>query len=230
MGDIKDEIIYWRSAVIYYVLGSNPPQTVMEGYFKRVRGALGIDKIAQVIRGIFIVRFHSMENKEKVVEEGIRIFDKKPIVVKPWRHVIRLDKQVVDKIPVWIRLMNLDIKYWGQNTLTKIAGMIGNPLKADRTTTQKERLQYARILVEVEPNQMYRDMVMFENECGVIIDKEVRYEWKPVFCKSCVNFGHDIRECRMQLRQTKVVKEINKESGNMRNTNSYKEREEPDEQ
>lgn len=83
MDDIKDEIIYWRSVVICYILGSNPRQTVMEGYFKRVWGSLGIYKIAQVNRGVFIVRFHSPENKERVVEEGIRMFDKKPMVVKP---------------------------------------------------------------------------------------------------------------------------------------------------
>jgi len=136
---------------------------------------------------------------------------------------------VVEKIPVWIRLMNLDIKYWGQNALTKIAGMVGNPLKADRATTQKQRLQFARILVEVEPDQMYPDMVMFENECGAIIEQEVRYEWKPVFYKACGNFRHDIRECRKQLRQDKARVEINKETGN-NNTNGYKEKEKPEEQ
>ncbi|XP_019248678.1 PREDICTED: uncharacterized protein LOC109227944 [Nicotiana attenuata] len=142
-----------------------------------------------------------MENNEKVVEEGIKMFDKKPIVVKPWRPDIELDKQVVDKIHVWIRLINLDIKYWGQNALTKIEGIIGNPLKADRATIQKERLQFARILVEVTPNQIYPDKVMFENECGVIIEHEVKYEWKLVYCKSCDNFGHGIKDCRMKLRQ-----------------------------
>lgn len=29
MNDIKDEIIYWKSADICYVLGSNLPQTIM---------------------------------------------------------------------------------------------------------------------------------------------------------------------------------------------------------
>lgn len=134
--DIKDEIIYWKSAVICYTLGSNPPQTVMEGYFKRIWGSLGIDKIAQVNRGVFIVRFHSLESKEKVVEKGVRLFDK----VKPRSPDIMFNKQVVDKNFVCIRLINLDIKYWGQNAQTKIAGMIGNPLKVDRTTMQKQRL------------------------------------------------------------------------------------------
>lgn len=38
MEDIKEEIKFWNSAVICYILGSNPPQTVMEGYFKRIWG------------------------------------------------------------------------------------------------------------------------------------------------------------------------------------------------
>ncbi|KAK6775973.1 hypothetical protein RDI58_026977 [Solanum bulbocastanum] len=44
MDDIRDEVEYM--AVICYVLGSNPPQSVMKGYFKRIWKGMGIDKIA----------------------------------------------------------------------------------------------------------------------------------------------------------------------------------------
>lgn len=91
----------------------------MEGYFKRVWGTLGINKITLVNRELLIVRFHSMQNKERMLEKGIRMFDKKPMVVKPCRSDIGLDKQVVNKIPVWIRLINLDIKYWGAKCSNK---------------------------------------------------------------------------------------------------------------
>ncbi|XP_019252918.1 PREDICTED: uncharacterized protein LOC109231740 [Nicotiana attenuata] len=107
--------------------------------------------------------------------------------------------------------------------------MISNPLKADIATTQKQRLQFARILVEVEPNQIYPNMVMFENECGAIIEQEVSYEWKPIFCKVCGNFGHDIRECRKQLRQDKAGELITKETGN-NNTKGDMGKEKPEEQ
>lgn len=49
------------------------------------------------------------------------------------------------------------------------------------------------MLVEVIPNQMYPDKVMFDNGCGVTIEQEVKYEWKPIYCRSCGNFGHDIK-------------------------------------
>lgn len=56
MEDIEDEIMYWKSTVICYVLGSNPPLPVIDGYFRRIWGSLGIDKVAQVNRGVFLVR------------------------------------------------------------------------------------------------------------------------------------------------------------------------------
>lgn len=77
---------------------------------------------------------------------------------------IDVSKEQIDKIPVWIRIRELDIKYWGKSALTKIAGMGGKPLEADRATTNKERLVFARVLVEVSLNQKYPTSVFFENE------------------------------------------------------------------
>lgn len=36
MDDIKEEIKFWKNAVICYVMDFNPPQSVMEGYFRRI--------------------------------------------------------------------------------------------------------------------------------------------------------------------------------------------------
>lgn len=46
MEDIKEEVEYWSSAVICCVLGCNPPPVVMNDYFHRIWGKLGIDKAA----------------------------------------------------------------------------------------------------------------------------------------------------------------------------------------
>ncbi|XP_070054648.1 uncharacterized protein [Nicotiana tomentosiformis] len=149
MEDINNEVEYWNNAVICYVLGSNPPAAVMNGYFHRIWGEMGIDKVVQVNRGVFLVRFTQIESRVKVVEEGVQMFDKKPVIVKPWSPEIDTRKETFSKVPIWIRLPELDIKYWGQNALTKIAGLVGNPLKANRATTLKERMTFARVLVEV---------------------------------------------------------------------------------
>lgn len=52
-------------------------------YFRRIWRGLGIDKITQVHKGVFLVRFHNEKNKIKVAEDDIQMFDRKLIVVKP---------------------------------------------------------------------------------------------------------------------------------------------------
>lgn len=40
------------------------------------------------------------------------------------------------------------IKYWGKNAQMKMAGLVGKPLRADKAMTNKERLTFARVMVE----------------------------------------------------------------------------------
>lgn len=67
-----------------YVLGANPPQNVMDGFVRRIWGKYGVDKVSQVERGIYLVRFTTMENCSKVLNGGHQFFDSKPLIVKPW--------------------------------------------------------------------------------------------------------------------------------------------------
>ncbi|XP_009796659.1 uncharacterized protein [Nicotiana sylvestris] len=173
MEDIKEEIEFWSSVVVCFVLGSNPPQAIMEGCFQRIWGSLGIDKITQINRGVFTVRFHNFESRIKVIEDGVQMFDRKPVVVKPWSPDMDMKKESVELIPMWIRFNRLDIKYWGQVALTKLAGL------------------------------KYPDTIMFEDERGRIVDQEVFYEWKPTLCGKCKNIGHEMNECRRFIKEEK---------------------------
>ncbi|XP_019246318.1 PREDICTED: uncharacterized protein LOC109225967 [Nicotiana attenuata] len=205
MEDIKEEIEYWSNAVICYVLGSNPPPVVINGYFHRIWGKLGIDKVAQVNKGVFLVRFTQAESRMKVLEDEVQMFDKKPVIIKPWTPDVDTRKELFSTVPIWIRLPGLDIKYWGKNSLTKIAELVGKPLKADRATTWKERMTFARVLVEVTLDQPYPQSIMFENEIGKIIEQRVHYEWKPTLCKECNNYGHEMVECRRHIQAEKQM-------------------------
>lgn len=34
--DTEDQIVYWKSVVVIYILGANPPHNVMEGFIHRI--------------------------------------------------------------------------------------------------------------------------------------------------------------------------------------------------
>lgn len=42
LDDVKEEIEYWHSAIVCFVLGSNPSLIVIEGFFKVDLGLHGI--------------------------------------------------------------------------------------------------------------------------------------------------------------------------------------------
>lgn len=93
-----------------------------------------------------------------------------------------------------------------RDKLPKLAGLVGKPLKVDRATTQKERLTYAHVLVEVKPHKKYPNSIMFEDERGRIVEYEVFYDKKPILCGKCKKFGHEMQECRKLGKASKLAR------------------------
>ncbi|XP_006598642.1 uncharacterized protein [Glycine max] len=102
-------------------------------------------------------------------------------------------------MPIWVKLPQLPLCLWGLKSLNKIGSAIGNPLMTDECTTQKLRVSYARILVEVDTTQKLVEEITISDRTGGKIKQIVEYEWKPEFCEKCQKAGH-------QCGKKKVVK------------------------
>lgn len=59
--DIQDEVNFWESSVVCFVLGANPPTHVIEGFVRSIWGEMGVDKVAGLGISVTIVRFTTME-------------------------------------------------------------------------------------------------------------------------------------------------------------------------
>ena len=141
-----------------------------------------------------------MEARDKIVKGGYPFFDGKPVMIKAWTQDVDFKRDEIRQVPIWIQL-NLDFKYWGQGCLTKIVSDIGRFIKVDNATLKREKLQFARVLLEVDVSQTFPDEIMFENEKGEDTCVQVLYNWKPAFCKACKVFGHDEQTYRKHRRQ-----------------------------
>lgn len=71
--DVEDEIAYWQSFIVFYILGANPPQNVMSGFVHIIWEKFGVDKVSLVGRGVFLVPFRTMENSQKVLQGSSQI-------------------------------------------------------------------------------------------------------------------------------------------------------------
>ncbi|KAL2933458.1 LINE-1 reverse transcriptase-like protein [Bienertia sinuspersici] len=85
--------------------------------------------------------------------------------MKPWTEDMDLSKEIAKTIPIWIQV-SVHFKYWGIRALEKIVKPIGRLIRMDATTTKREKLQYARVMVEVLIDQYFPDSVTFMNEKG----------------------------------------------------------------
>ncbi|XP_074271265.1 uncharacterized protein LOC141595193 [Silene latifolia] len=193
--DIKPEVTFWNNSVYCYILGANPPWEVVESFVYRVWDEFGIDRVSFRDNGIFIVRFTQTMNMDALLNAGYYLFDNKPVVIKPWHVDTELVKEKIDVVPVWVRLSGIPLKFWG-NCLPRIANLVGHYVHMDGATSDKIRLSYARVLVELHMDQKLPDKVMFLDEKGMKVIVTVEYEWRPISCTSCNGIGHDTSQCR----------------------------------
>ncbi|XP_074277927.1 uncharacterized protein LOC141601533 [Silene latifolia] len=218
--DVEEEVEYWKQAVICFILGANPPWEIVEGFIRRIWTKYNIDKISFLPNGIFLVRFKTMEMKEKVLTSGHYLFDNKPMIVKSWEKDLEMKKGEVKSVPAWIRIHKLPLKFWGKS-LPKITSIVGKYIKSDVATEERTRLGFARVMVELLVDQHLPAQVSFKDETGGIVQVEVEYEWRPVTCTKCKGMGHDMEQCRKgeQKKPSKVPvkqvwKPVSKKTGN----------------
>ncbi|XP_062093865.1 uncharacterized protein LOC133799892 [Humulus lupulus] len=167
--EVRIQSANWSSAVVCMVLGANPPMAVFEGFIKRVWGHLGIAQISRMTLGLTLVKFNDEATRDHVLENGVIHFDRKPVIVRPWTadlSAIRL----VRSVPLWIRLHDLGLQYWGSKCLSVLVSTIGKPLMVDKFTKERSRIEFARVLMEMEITDNPPQSFQFINEHGQVVD------------------------------------------------------------
>uniref|UniRef100_A0A803QE60 Reverse transcriptase domain-containing protein n=1 Tax=Cannabis sativa TaxID=3483 RepID=A0A803QE60_CANSA len=120
--DIEDEVQFWKSSIVCYVLGANPPLSVIEGFIRRIWKDK-VDKVGSLSYGVFLVRFESVEIRDEILNGGYVFFNNRPLVMKAWDPDVNFKKEDIRSVPIWIQLPELELKYWdehGFNVFTEI--------------------------------------------------------------------------------------------------------------
>ena len=89
---IEDEIHYWETVVVCFVVGANPSLRVIDGFVRKIWNNLDIDIVGMVDKGVYLVTMKSIESRDKAYESNGALLDNKPFVTKPWTPEILTDK------------------------------------------------------------------------------------------------------------------------------------------
>lgn len=85
--------------------------------------------------------------------------------------------------------------------------MLGTPIATDRLTASRERLSFARVLVEMEIVESLPNEIPIMTPKGVL-QQPVLFEWKPLKCKKCGRIGHAMDTCVAPVRRVWQVKNV----------------------
>ncbi|XP_057960217.1 uncharacterized protein LOC131152383 [Malania oleifera] len=130
-------------------------------------------------------------------------------------RLFRFGKKEMSILPLWVQLRNLPLEFWNPTALGKICSEIGGPQYMDKLTTNKERITYARIMVEVDVAKEVQKCVTVWLPNGESFEQEVVYENLARYCKSCRMVGHSEGFCKPKATNTaKNAKEWRAKSQN----------------
>jgi len=146
--------------------------------------------------GWLIFRFENEVDRDRVMAEGPYFVFGRPLMLKIMPSCFEFDDKDVSLMPVWINLPGLPLDCWNSVILSKICSKIGKPLTTDHLTASKERVSYARILVEIDASRELVRSVHMRFPSGKIRSQPVIYEFEPKFCPTCKVFGHSLAGCK----------------------------------
>lgn len=93
-------------------------------------------------------------------------------------------------------------------------GILGDPIKPDTATVNRDKISYVRYLVEMMIDGDFPEEIAFVSEKGIEVSYKVHYEWKPTRCSECKMIGHKQGQCnppkkvwRPKLNQNNASKE-----------------------
>ncbi|XP_058771879.1 uncharacterized protein LOC131645220 [Vicia villosa] len=189
--DIASELRHWDSALIMYVLGGDLSMNNVKQFMIRNWNFVKLPEMYFNDEGYFILRFHTMDDKDLVLTKGPYTIHNMPMLLTDWKPNFDLKKDMLRTIPIWVTLPHLPLHLWGQKSLSKIGSALGTPIVTDECTANKLRVSYARILVEMDITKAPVTEINIRDAEGNKRKQVVEYDWRPKFCERCQRVGHN---------------------------------------
>ena len=146
--------------------------------------------------GWLVFKFPDSVSRDEVIQKGPYSIFGRPLLLKIMAPDFDFDSKIPLSVPVWISLPNLPLNCWNARALGKIASVLGNPISTDRLTATRERISFARVLVEIDPTKELKRSVEIQLPTGKVRQQKVIYENEPKYCSLCKVLGHSVAACK----------------------------------
>ena len=185
----------WKDCLVGFSLERSLPFIVVKRFIDLRWRQLGGVEVKSLGRGFFLLRFYDEHVKERVLDEGPWYIGGKPFIIKIWEPNFYLNKDSIHSLPIWIRLYDVPLELWTNKGLSYLASAIGKPRFMDAITESGERIEFARICVDMRFDDVFPDCIDVEMPNGEKRKIRVEYQWRPLKCRWCNDLSHAGKMC-----------------------------------
>ncbi|XP_019170572.1 PREDICTED: uncharacterized protein LOC109166143 [Ipomoea nil] len=144
----------------------------------------------------FLARFELQRDYDIARCEGPWVIQDHYLIVQQWKPNFRPQTNKTQKICVWVRLPDIPIEYFDEETLIKLGDKIGKTIKIDDMTCLESRGKFARICVEIDITKQLLAKFTIEDE-----EYPIEYEGIHLICFKCGKYGHKFDSCGQDVQQ-----------------------------
>ena len=215
--DIQHSDFPWERCLVGYFGGKFPGKQALNQIVAQWKAQVSIKYHGS---GWIVFQFQSTDEQTKVLENGPYMIYGRPLLLKSMPKYFAFGKATISALPVWVQLRDMPLYIWNPVIIGKICSKIGKPIHMDKLTVHKERITFARCLVEVDMAQDLVQTVLITLPNGEDYEQTVFYENPPRYCPHCKVVGHTKESCKAKktgeagcARPSMAVAEKSKEAG-----------------
>lgn len=145
----RDDIEKWEATLVGHFLAKNMNIAYIRAHASNLWKNKGLKSMLSIANGFVFFMFDTIDSSTAVLEDSPWFIGGHFIVLKKWHSMMKLSKDQLDKIPIWVKLFNVPLEYWDDDGLSGIASAIGEPLYMDRLTDYGDRVSFAKVCVEI---------------------------------------------------------------------------------
>lgn len=151
-------------------------------------------------KGWIVFKFQNEEIRDKILSGGPYMIFGRPLMLRSMPICFAFDDSELLIMPLWITLPGLPLECWNATILSKIASQVGKPITTDELTETKQRVSYARVLVEVDVSKPLKKSVHLCMPHGRERIQPVCFEFEPRFCSICKSIRHGEDACMLKVK------------------------------
>lgn len=178
----------WENALIAQFLGKIP---IFGVFWKSSNLLWGKDvDLRSASKNLFVNQFLSVEARDRILEKGLWHIQGQSLIVRKWTANMENLEMSWKQLSVWVHLKGISLELFTRRGIGYITSVLGVPFYMDKFTTEKRKLEYAIVCIEVKIDKPFPRFIEVVRGNGGLAEVEVIVPWMPIKCSKCKNLGH----------------------------------------